>query len=1786
MATFKVAASSDDGYYASSFVGNTGQVQVGHWDDGKGGSGDFTGHFRFPNLTIPNGATVTAATLTLYGYAGTTPAVAVNVKAETVDNCSAWGSSHCSGSGLAGVTSQVSTTIPSGSGVGVACTTGDFASVVQAIVGRSGWTSGNALGLLAYQNVGGANTNASYYAYDAGSSGYYPTLTVTWTEGGAPVTTSIAAVSSATSAASLGTTITSSTPQCQAVTSATSVAAVAAISSVVIALSAVTGAGSVAPLWAQGRKAQLSAVSGAGSLGTVYVYVPNFQRTVTLATQANGDTAFDSNVDGSVGVSLNAGTLLVGSGSDTGGTWASTSGVRIAGAQITMRATIVSATLSVKRSGTGSVSTSIDALACALDDSPTWSLSDYPSGRAVTSARTTKSFTSTIDGEAVDFNVTNQVAEVVARQGWSQGNALSFVLVPTTGSQPTFSFYGHPYAARPTLTVVYSDPEPQVLGPLTAVSGSGSVASVSVTLPAAVPLSAVTGSGSVASLYASNESKAPISHVSSTGEAAQLAARSTAALRAASGAGLAAAIGVPNVADPHTQIIGALSCAAFGGTDPYSSTAKGVITRPGDAWIGGRKDVGQGDRVFVRVSAANMLGTAAGVGRATLFLTPMHVMGYRWDSAAPSGDLFAIKQRTTRTGSLDLSALDAATALGYALTETAVPRIQARPTWLAGQMHYDGVTMGNPIDPIAIDVTALYNADLAASRDFEIVLDCVTAQAQTVVEFFGTELAEFLPRIEVCPYEDTPIALTNTDTATPTISVTLPSGASLVNIAWGYDAAFTSQGGTHKLSFRSDSEGVSTSTPYTFPMLETARRVFVRVRVAYDSGRGTRDYFRTFKTPKVAKPALAIPAYSQSNAYTWYDVRRPCMAPPLYMGEAWYVLAQKTSGSAWNLWRATQYQGEYRFWEVIGGCKSSETDPNPTQGATGDCYYLNVTADSVGHPYYDHSSGSVYFLSSHLVNGQYEVRLTDLVHSFGSEPTYYSWWQPPRTYIQQLVYTTTSGVAPDLRNSSITRTFDWRSVQDGDIYQPLMVAFVADGAVKVYSKSAWMRITQPWNPARTGTFLSNSGSWTLERDYTGCGTISDVRFLHVLTESRAHYTVVSARGSVSSPLASRSDDVITMRNDGAGGYTRSGGTWTGGAVTSYLHAYAGEPSLSFGVNVDDPARPAHRPDVKTAAVVALSAGKVRTYDALCADTMSGDRLLVEPEPDWGNALTFNDWMIPRMPLLTGYDAMMHTAHGGAVLFKVSGTTLNAYRIQDTCRVSDEASLTLPASATTVLAQTADAWEGTPCPVLVGESGSWRVVTVNAGTDISRLDCPTPDMLARFRSGSLTTANFLAPASNMAWPNLTHLPGHNCFAASWRWDRGSYVNGLMDNAGWFYGQVSGVFGQSLKLYLTQTSVSRGQWVDGTFVYRASYFPGTPEVIGGMEWPMAKWDTLFYSYDSPSTPNRRWHRMWDVDWHYDGETNGGVLVVQTPTFIADDVWISHDLVFDIDTYMGEFAAWRQNPLVKCTNNLGELLYGGAGASADQPASQALVDVNGRKYTSWRPDCPMPNMGLSHEGENFKGFVIASGGSNPMPVGTQKQLLIISGGEDIGEQTGHVVIRGIVSELLSGSALASSLLSRYVFAIIPFKNQGFTRIGHSRYSYDTVRSNGVVQWSAPGTEGGGNEMWNGVSCIGDEFISAWKSHWLAETGRGGDGYAGMNTWHSDTHFRIEQTSWPYVTPYVSLSGWPKDRFRYPSGRPGFNGAIFPESYSPNATMESHVSDGLPTQDGADFYFELPWR
>lgn len=194
--TYAVAQSSDDAEeflddVSTSFPAGSVQTQSSdldmNWDTSF--SANTVVGLRFQNVDIPQGSTIVSATLTFTRDEAGAGSVTYTITAEAADTAETFvygGTDAPVNNNITGrTTTTASTTWTSDTAWDTTATSSDIASVIQEVVDRGGWASGNALALI----VSAAASDASNYrvavSYDANPAAA-PQLTVTYTPPATP----------------------------------------------------------------------------------------------------------------------------------------------------------------------------------------------------------------------------------------------------------------------------------------------------------------------------------------------------------------------------------------------------------------------------------------------------------------------------------------------------------------------------------------------------------------------------------------------------------------------------------------------------------------------------------------------------------------------------------------------------------------------------------------------------------------------------------------------------------------------------------------------------------------------------------------------------------------------------------------------------------------------------------------------------------------------------------------------------------------------------------------------------------------------------------------------------------------------------------------------------------------------------------------------------------------------------------------------------------------------------------------------------------------------------------------------------------------------------------------------------------------------------------------------------------------------------------------------------------------------------------------------------------------
>lgn len=186
--SFDIQSGGDDSTLdGSTFSATDTQVKMGKSD----GSTSVNNFIRFVNITIPQGATISSATLSFSGIGESYEPVNLQIGAYNGDTATAPTTAEEFISNQNTLTTAKINwdNIPAQTW-GEVMTTPDISSVVQEIVNRSGWTSGNNMMIWIGDNASAGYAKRFYFSYEYGGSEQKMKLTVTYdASGGTPTST-------------------------------------------------------------------------------------------------------------------------------------------------------------------------------------------------------------------------------------------------------------------------------------------------------------------------------------------------------------------------------------------------------------------------------------------------------------------------------------------------------------------------------------------------------------------------------------------------------------------------------------------------------------------------------------------------------------------------------------------------------------------------------------------------------------------------------------------------------------------------------------------------------------------------------------------------------------------------------------------------------------------------------------------------------------------------------------------------------------------------------------------------------------------------------------------------------------------------------------------------------------------------------------------------------------------------------------------------------------------------------------------------------------------------------------------------------------------------------------------------------------------------------------------------------------------------------------------------------------------------------------------------------------
>lgn len=186
MTTFSIQDSAQDGDDNGSWDARTHATyafaeffQVFEKDTG---SKHHQGGLRFNSVTIAQGATISAATLTVTKHLAPAPDTAFNITvwADDVDDAAVWGAGSRPQNGFTDTTASAVQSTGTGTGTIVWTIT----TIVQEIVDRAGWVSGNDLKFRLVADTAETYRSVQIVDYDADTTANVAVLEITVSGGG------------------------------------------------------------------------------------------------------------------------------------------------------------------------------------------------------------------------------------------------------------------------------------------------------------------------------------------------------------------------------------------------------------------------------------------------------------------------------------------------------------------------------------------------------------------------------------------------------------------------------------------------------------------------------------------------------------------------------------------------------------------------------------------------------------------------------------------------------------------------------------------------------------------------------------------------------------------------------------------------------------------------------------------------------------------------------------------------------------------------------------------------------------------------------------------------------------------------------------------------------------------------------------------------------------------------------------------------------------------------------------------------------------------------------------------------------------------------------------------------------------------------------------------------------------------------------------------------------------------------------------------------------------------
>jgi|GEM_PF-6466093 len=193
----RVSYNTDNAYkWPGSGTWYNAELEIGNTDFGAE-----NGYLRWRNVTIPNGATITSAYVTLSKWSDITENLSLQIKGIDEDNTADFTNDASSRSQT---TAYVNWAISTDWSADTEKTSPDIKTVIQEIIDRAEWSSGNSLAIRVNDNGSSAGNYGQFNAYPDESS-LAPQLTINYNDPSTTTTTSSSTSSTTTTSTTTST---------------------------------------------------------------------------------------------------------------------------------------------------------------------------------------------------------------------------------------------------------------------------------------------------------------------------------------------------------------------------------------------------------------------------------------------------------------------------------------------------------------------------------------------------------------------------------------------------------------------------------------------------------------------------------------------------------------------------------------------------------------------------------------------------------------------------------------------------------------------------------------------------------------------------------------------------------------------------------------------------------------------------------------------------------------------------------------------------------------------------------------------------------------------------------------------------------------------------------------------------------------------------------------------------------------------------------------------------------------------------------------------------------------------------------------------------------------------------------------------------------------------------------------------------------------------------------------------------------------------------------------------